>query len=138
MKIYRTTDRISVKIDDVTIKLAPLTLLQKSEIQTYLAEASKGKGQSGLQGAMLAVKYSLKDIKGVEDQDGNPYELKFDGDVLADECVEELLNSEISDKMMITCSTLAVSIRDTIINPITNKPLEGVKILKNAKRGQKK
>ena len=138
MKILRTTDRITVKIDDVTLKLAPMNFEQKSEVQGLMMEASKGNTQAGIVGAKLAVKYSVKDMKGIETVDGDEYSLNFENDILTEECVNDLINSEMNERLMITCCSLLQGIKQDIINPVTQKPLEGVTLLKNVKRAKKK
>jgi len=138
MKIFRSTDRLEVKIDDVTVFLAPLTFEQKSEVHGLMLKASEGDTQAGLLGARLAVKYAVKDIKGVEDYEGNTYKLDLKDNVLSEECLQDLVNSEISEKLQITSCTLLTGIPTKILDPITNLPIEGVKIIKNSKRVQKK
>ena len=140
MKILRATDRISVKIDDVTLKLSPLNFAQKSEVQGLMIEAAKGNTQAGLEGAKLAVQYSVKGISGIETFEGEEYTLEFDeGDTgLSESCVNDLVNSEMSEKLMVTCCSLLTGIKKEIIDPITKKKLQGVTILKNSKRVQKK
>ena len=47
----------------------------------------------------LAVKYTVKEIKGVIDSGGEEYQLEFAGDVLSDDCVNDLLNLEICSEI---------------------------------------
>lgn len=137
MKIFKTTDRLKVKIDGVTVYLAPLNFEQKSEVQGLMVKASKGDTQSGLAGARLAVKYSLKKVDGVEDFDGNKYELELEDNVITDDCLQDIINSTMSEKLQITACTILTGIPSKIIDPITKLPLKGVSILKNSKRVQK-
>lgn len=139
MKILKNTDRVSVKIDTVTLKLSPLTFQQKSEVQGFMMEATKGNTQAGLEGARLAVKYSVKDMLGVTDIDGEKYNLELGEDgCLTDECCADLTNSEMSEKLMITCCSIMTGMKQEIMDPITKKKLEGVTVLKNSKRVKKK
>jgi len=81
----------------------------------------------------LNIKYGLKSVKGLEDEDGKPYELKFESedDCLEDECVEELLATEIGSELTFVSSSMDTCARlpDHVLHPMTNQPIPGVKIL---------
>ncbi len=138
MKILKNTDRVKIDIGDVTISISPLSFNQKTEIQKYMIEAASGKIESGMKGAKLAIQYAVKSIDGVEDVDGNKYELELDNDILTDECIEELLNSEINNELSLICINLLSGIPKEFIDPATNKPLEGVSIKKQKPKKNKK
>ncbi len=127
-RIYKRSDRIVVQIDDVTVKLAPLSLDQKTEIQQALLMAkAKGDLKELTKAIVLAVKYSLKDIRGVQDEDGE-YKLRMDGDVVADDCLEEIMNLDMHKKLtMVTMSMLAGVPK--VFTDEENKAIEGVEIL---------
>jgi hypothetical protein len=126
MKLYRTTDRISVEIDGAIFKFAPLTQAQKSEIVML---GSK----DALASIKLAVKYGLKDLIGAEDSEGNEYKLKFDDNgMLLDECVDDIHNPEdieVSQKISHTCMNFINGIPKKIINYQNGEEVKGVKIL---------
>ncbi len=134
-RIYKRTDRICVKIDDITVKIAPLTLHQKAEIQhamilgrtkTDIKEASKG--------IALAVKYGVKGIDGVQDSDGNPYQLKMDSEGnLSDEAVDDLLNLEMTQKLVMICSGMVNGVQ-TSFTDSDGKALDGVEIVDTPKQ----
>lgn len=127
-------ERIKVKMDDLTFLLSPLTFDQKTEIQ---ALSMTGEFKKTLEAAKLAVKYSVKDVKGLEDSSGKAYKIKSDDLGLTDECLNELLNSEQSDNLQVACLAFIKGIPKDFMNPFTNKPLKGVKIIKDSK-GKKK
>lgn len=103
-KIYKTTDRVEFKIGDMTVKIAPLSMSQKNEVQALLLEGSKKTDAKILgQSMLLALKYCLKDLQGVTDSDDNPYQLKFDSGILTDETVEELMNMEYHAELLQVC-----------------------------------
>lgn len=131
MKIYKPSDRIAIKIDDVTVKVSPLTYEQKSEVQEYMLGAANGDFKAGMDGAKLAIKYAIKGIKGVTLADGSKYELEMDNDVLSEECVGDLINSEINSKLTIICCGLLTGVNKNFVDPNTGKKLEGVSIAKN-------
>lgn len=131
-RIYKRTDRITVKINDVELKLAPLSLDQKTEIQQILVEAQRAADVKGLtRGIVLAIKYSLKDVKGLEGSDG-PYKLQFDEAGLADECIEDLMNVDFSKKLTMVCSAMVNGV-PTQFTDDRLKPLEGVEIVSDSK-----
>lgn len=138
MKIFKSSDEISIKIDDVVVKVSPLTYEHKLEVQDYMLDAAKGDFKAGMEGAKLAIKYAVKGMSGVELADGTPYELEFENDGLSNECIGDLINSEMSNKLTIICCSLLTGIASNFIDPNTGKKLEGVSIVKNSKRAQKK
>jgi hypothetical protein len=132
-KIYKKTDRIKVKIDDVIVTLSPLTLAQKQEGQSLIIEGqTHNDPHKASNGIFYLIKCALKDIKGVEDQDGNEYKLSFENGMVSDECFDELLNLEIHQKLMMVCSSLAVTVPNEFKDQ-NGKPIDGVEILKNDK-----
>lgn len=130
-RIYKRTDRISVRIDDVVVKLAPLTLDQKTEIQQAMLQGrSKADIREATRGIALAIKYSLKGIEGVEDSDGNPYKLEFSGEELTSACVDNLMNMELTKKLAMVCAAMVNGI-PSFFTDENQEPLEGVEIVKS-------
>ena len=82
------------------------------------------------------IKYGLKKIEGLVDEEGKPYELKFteNKDALTDECVDELFATDLEDKFIWIGRGLTGKLQDKIINPVTNEPEEGVEIVINKKK----
>ena len=131
MKIFRITDELKIKIDDVVVTVSPLTYEQKTEVQSYMIEAVKGDIKSGMLGAKLAIKYSVKGISGAELIDGTEYQVKKENGILTDETVDELVNSELSEKLSVVFCSLLSKISDKILDPRDGKPLKGVSFVKN-------
>jgi len=79
------------------------------------------------------VKYGVKDIKGVVDEEGNEYKLSFDTPqkiVLTDECVDELLATSFSDSLQFTARTLPEAcFPSEIIHPLTMTKIEGIEVV---------
>lgn len=76
--IFRPTDRIPVKIGEVTYWLAPLTASEKQEL--YASFRTKG-GEETMDReayARTAIKLSLKKVEGVNNPDGTPFEVETD------------------------------------------------------------
>src|SRR5690606_3486695 len=80
------------------------------------------------EGTALALKYAVKSISGVKDSDGKPYELKFEGEFLSEESIDDLLNLEITDKLVLACSTLVNGVPKDFTDVNGNK-IEGVEII---------
>ena len=128
-KIYRRTDRIKVKIDDVVITLAPMSIDQKIQVQELTIQGQvKRDLRASTKAIALAMKFSIKAVDGIEDSEGNPYKLQFEGEELSDECVNDLYELNFLPKMAVVCSTLAGGV------PENFETLEGVEILKTVKK----
>ena len=137
MKIYSAKDKVDIKVQDVVVSISPLTFQQKGEIQVDLVEYEKnGSTKALIDGSFKAIKYAVKKIKGFKTVHDEDYELEFeDNGVLKDECVNDLLNTEISSELTTICIGLLNGIPTKIVNPVTGEPLEGIKIL-NPKKGK--
>lgn len=124
-RIYRTTDRIPVKVDTLTVTISPLSFDQKTELQSIMMQATKDP-LFAVRGARLAIKYAVKDVQGLEDADG-PYKVTLgeDGN-LTDACVDDLLNTEENPKLITLCSTLIAGVPKQVIDPMTKKPMDGI------------
>lgn len=138
MKIYKTTDRLDICIDDITVTVAPLNYIHKSEVQAKLVEAANGDTMAGLLGARLAVQYAVKKIKGISNSDDTPYELEFEGDIITDGCADDLLNSFLSLKLQLVCYSLLTGVTEEFLDPSTGQKLEGVDLIKKKKPKNKK
>lgn len=129
-RIYRCSDRLPVRIGDVDLKISPLSFQQRSEIQSHLMKANSGDMKEAMIGSFIAIKYAVKEIKGIETFDGKKYKLTFEEDnenSLTDECVNDLMNLECFPKI----STLSVG----LINGVPDKaPMEGITLLYNGEK----
>ncbi len=130
-RIYRLTDRIKVKIDDITVTIRPLSKDEKAEIQQSVIKGrAKGDFVEATRGIVLALKYAVKGIDGLIDSDDKPYQLQFDEHKnLTDDCVSELLNMEVTGKLTMVCISLANKIPDEFVDENGIK-LEGVDVIK--------
>lgn len=128
MIIHKITDRIKVKIGEITFHLSPLSWDQKQDIlsETKMVEGS-GKNRNS---TYKCLKYAVKDIEGVTLEDGSPYTLKLENGILSDECVEDLLNLELSPKLIMACFSFVQGVPNKIFNPVTGEVVEGVEIVK--------
>ena len=132
--IYRLTDRIEVKVHDITFKLSPLSLSQKSELHAHitLGSATNDTGEI-LEASKKAIKFCVKALSGVEDANGDPYELEFDADGnLTDDGVEDLMNMEYCQNIVAMCVAMSQGTPQEFLDA-SGKPLEGVKRVHKAK-----
>jgi hypothetical protein len=128
-RIYKTTDRIKVKIDDIIVTLAPLTFRQKQEGQSMIISGQKnGEDHAITKAVIQLIKWSLKGIAGLVDGDGNAYQLKMHNDEVSDESIDDLLNIEMYPKLMTVCTAMSVAVPSQFIGP-DGKPLEGVELV---------
>ena len=99
MKIFKMSDRITLTIKGIIFKLSPLSFAQKGEIHTCTKMNGGVEEQDTIRMTFLAVKYTVKAVSGIIDSNGEKYELEFDGDILSDDCVNDLLNLEICQEV---------------------------------------
>lgn len=126
--VYRKSDRITLKVHDLTVKVAPLTFAEKAEINGLIGSAADPNG--AMKGSLLAVKCAVKDIKGLTLPDGSPYKLEFENDKLTDECVDDLTNIQGGSELFIACLNLISGVPQDFINPVTGQKLEGIEVVK--------
>ena len=125
--IYRLKDKIKVKIDDLKIKVSPLSYSQKMEVQDEMTKAVVEKDMKyAMSGTIKAIKYSLKSIKGLTTPDGEEYELEFENNQVTDECIDDLLNIQYSQKLAAVCTSLVSGIGQEIVDPSTGEVMEGI------------
>lgn len=131
--IFRPTDRIPVKIGDVTYWLAPLTAGEKQEL--LAAFRTKGGEQTFDREtyARTAVKMALKKVDGVQNPDESPFSVSLDErGYLTDESLDDVLLLPEYDKLAASVDRLAFKAQDLL-------SLEGVEIdLKQVQSVKKK
>ncbi len=132
MLIYRKEDRVKIEIDGIDFKISPLTFQQKSDLQTHMMKAVQGDMNEAMNSVRKALKYCLKDMKGVfyiEDGEKREYRLSFENDQLTDDCIDEVLNMPFSSKLNSVCSAMLQGVPDKILDNDGNE-IEGIKIKK--------
>ena len=129
--VYRKSDRVRIKIDDLEVSLSPLSYHEKSEVSRLMMDGKIGTA------AVEAIKLAVKDIKGLKLSDGSVYELKFENDKLSEETLDDLMNLEHSKKLVLVCLNLLSTVPEEFIDTESGKPLEGVSIIKEKKPRKK-
>lgn len=131
MIIYRLTDRIPVKIDDLTFWVAPMSFAEKLALNQAVKTTGGVEVMDAAKVAFLTIKFSVKEVEGIKLPDGSDYPLSFDASgALTDDCVSELLQIDTSPKLVTACGLLTREIKEHSI--------KGVKIdLKGVRPGKK-
>jgi hypothetical protein len=126
-RIYRTTDRIAIKIHDITVKISPLSLQQKNQILSLMLEGQKDNDMVKLsQATMLAIRFCLKSVEGIQDAEGNAYQLEFDENgMLSEQCTDDMLNMEQSTALTQVCAAIINGVPSEFVDQ-KGQPLEGV------------
>ena len=137
MKIFKMSDRMSLSIKGILFNLSPLSFAQKGEIHACSQMSGGVEEQDTIKMTFLAVKYTVKEIKGVVDCHDNEYELEFEGDVLSDACVNDLLNLEICAQIGISALNFLNGIPSKICDQF-QKEIEGVSLSFPGVEGKKK
>lgn len=121
MIIYPLSHRVSVTIDKVVFKIAPLNRFQKMQIVSQVSIKGGSELSNYVEMAALGLKYSIKGVTGLSLPDGSDYELAFEDDGnLTDDCVSELMLTDSQEKLVATVSAL--------INKMADPKVEGVKV----------
>lgn len=132
-KIYRLSDRIKLKIDDLIVIISPLSIHQKASVEEVASSAGL------IKGTIEAIRYSVKDISGLKDSEGNDYELQYDENGnLSDESLNDLFNIEQSFKLSAVALNLVNSVPEVFSDPNTGKPLQGVEFIQSEEKAPRK
>lgn len=118
--IYRPTDKIKINIGGVDVFVSPFTKEQRKTVTAAAMKIGSGDIETDeMEAAFLAIKYCVKDVKGLELPDGSEYELEFEenGD-LKDECINDLLNIEIGAPLIQACASFANGFNREQLNSI--------------------
>ena len=131
MIIYKSTDRIPIKIGALGLTLAPLTFEQKKTLFSNVKQRAGKPVEDVEDAAKKALKYSIKEIKGAKQWDGSDFKLNFDNQGnLIDSCVEALMNLSDSGKIMDSVSKI-------MSNRLADE-VEGVEIVRESVGKKKK
>ena len=131
--VYRTSDRIKIKVGGLVFKISPLNKFQKEKIQTLSLQDKL------IQSATEAIKCAVKSVDGLKDANGEEYQLELDDNKeLTEDCVDDLMNLEIGPQLATVCASLLSGIPKEFVDPYTGKKLEGVAWVKSGEKTEKK
>lgn len=140
MKISKLTDRFNIKLEGVTVIVAPLSGSQKIEMTSFYKQGENGRILIDKPAQELyLVKHSVKEIEGIRDLDGNAYQLEFDRNgFLTNDCAEEVLGY-LANTFYTYANTQAIrGLFGEVLNPYTGEKLEGVSVERLVKQEDEK
>jgi len=115
MIIFTQQDRIKIVIHDVSLTVKPLSYKEKLNWSNCISSQSGSQSENAMIGLALLLKSSLKNIEGITYSDGTPFALEFDeAGGLSDECVENLLNLEMTTDLITVMYSLLRGIPNEI------------------------
>lgn len=139
-RIYKCSDKVEIKIDSLSIFVSPMTYHQKSQLQPLMISAANGNMDDAMKAVMQAMKFCLKGIRGVsvQDDEGNdvPYVLEFNDNEVTEECLNDILNMPISQKISTICTSLMSGLSSRICDP-NGQPIEGIEVVGKVIEGKK-
>lgn len=136
-RIYKTTDKIEVKIDGISFFISPLTYGQKCELQPLMFKAASGNMESAMDAVIKSIKFSLKDVKGLYVDDDTEYKLVMDNGEVSDESIDDLMNLPMSSKLSAVCSSLINGLSTGGIKSQDGSVIEGIEFIGKVKEEKK-
>lgn len=135
--VYKTGRKFGLKIKaeehELLFVFKQLTYRIRNLISSLTTQYKQGVvTQDAGMNCFYLIKYGLKDAKGLKDENGVEYKLKFEGkdkEALTDECVEELLAAEFQATLIYAANQMLDNIPDEIVHPITKEAIKGVEIV---------
>jgi hypothetical protein len=136
VKALSTNYTVEIKHEEEKLRFIfnQLDYRTKSLVTSLTSEVKNGSyiSDSTMQ-IFYNLKYGLKKVEGLEDEDGKPYKLEFedvDNKVLTDACVDALLATPFNDNLQYVAHRLSLSTLPTeIIHPLTLQKIEGVEVI---------
>lgn len=122
-----------LKFKEVAIFCKQLSYRQRSIIGAKHVQQKSGANVQDVVGLLFEVlKHSIKRVEGFKNPDGSDYQLRFDGEALADDCLEEILHVEDLGDILQGCASNFLNMREPgkILNPQTGEPYDDVSIIK--------
>ena len=118
---FKTEDGVVV----AHIRQLKYAIRNKIQAQVTNLEGGKVTFDNGLH-AFLNIKYSLRKLEGVFNEDGTPFVLEFD---ILDDAVDALLSTDLEDNILYTARLMGSRIPKEITNPFSGIKLEGVEVI---------
>lgn len=143
MKILRTTDKVTLSAEGVSIVAQPLAFEKAIEAGKFTKVGKDGETEIDMTGLTLfTIKHSVKAVSGLEGVDGSPYSLEWEPQnteepaVLSDQCARDLTTVLMSVRVLLKpLFDVSGQKIPKPVNPLTNEPIPGVTIAYNVKEG---
>ena len=91
-------DLIKRQLHDVKLAFKPLSFDEMMRVME--AMDMSGNMAANMRAGVLAIKLSLKELKGLKDYSGKMIVLDFDGEELSDKTIDLLINSQLSQPLI--------------------------------------
>lgn len=127
VKILRMSDRVNVKIGELSFQLAPLSNDRKIEISSCTKKQNGVDVYDHGRSQHLYIKYSLKKVTGLVDYDNKEYQLSFENDMLTDDCVSEIFMIPQKQDLMLAAWQLLNGVPDKLTDN-DGKEIKGIKL----------
>lgn len=129
--IYKSTDLIDLKIQDLVFSIRPLRYKQRVDIMSCLSNQSGTIVENAAKATFLTMKYTIRKVTGAFLLDGSPYEIELgEDDNVSDDCIDDLLNMASDSKLGPALHNFLKGIPSKLIDPNTGEELKGVEIVK--------
>lgn len=122
------SDRYRIEAGGVTFTISPLTRGQKIQINDCVKNISGNMEPDIFEMQCLYLRFGLKAVEGVTYSDGEPFILTFENGELSDESLDEVLNIPQKAEIMTAAWQFLNGAPDEVVDPISGKVLEGVKV----------
>ena len=121
-----------IKIGDAAFYCKQLSYKMRSIIGAKYHRQQSGAEIQNVVGLLFEVlRHSIKKVEGFVNPDGTPFELKFENDVLTEDCLDQLFHVERVGDILQMCASSFINLRapDKIVGT-DGEPIEGVSIEK--------
>ena len=89
--IHSKKHLITIKIDDLTFKIKPLTYKERTDVMACIYNQNGTVVENAAKATYLAMRYAVKNIDGAFLPTGEKYQLEFDDNsYLSEDCVDDL------------------------------------------------
>ena len=121
-----------IKIGEAVFYCKQLSYKMRSIIGAKYHRQQSGNQVQDVVGLLFEVlRHSIKKVEGFVNPDGSPFELKFENDVLTEECLDQLFRVERVGDILQMCASSFVNLREPdVIVDADGQPIEGVSIEK--------
>ena len=116
--VYEADTLVEAKIGDISFYLKPLTYEEKAKISSLQSMKSGEVDDNQMRATFFAIKYSMRNCKGLIKTDGSEYKFKFDPDgYISNESVDTIINTPLYPEIMLMCSQMVQGIPTVILSP---------------------
>ena len=130
-----------VRIGEVVIHCKQLSYRIRSMMGAKFHQQKSGvEIQDTLSLLFEVLRHSIVKVEGFQNPDGSEFELKFENEILTEDCLDALMYVDNVGEVMQLCASgfLNMKMPDKIVHPVSGEVMEGVSITKVAPELKKK